>query len=109
MPDTGIRPVLGWESVSEQRVNNGSTFGLRFTVRGLRESETGGWPADDRALTFPDAGISAWREQWLGSDSDTGREHHAPAALHRCCARQPSWNQSAGRADTVGARPGACC
>ncbi|OZC42667.1 hypothetical protein CH289_27115 [Rhodococcus sp. RS1C4] len=31
----------------------------------------------DRALTVPDAGTSAWREQWLGRDSDTGRQHHA--------------------------------
>lgn len=31
----------------------------------------------DRALTVPDAGTSAWRQQWLGRDSDTGRQHHA--------------------------------
>ena len=31
----------------------------------------------DRALTVPDAGTSEWRQQWLGRDSDTGRQHHA--------------------------------
>ncbi|OZC62828.1 hypothetical protein CH267_00275 [Rhodococcus sp. 06-621-2] len=31
----------------------------------------------DRALTVPDAGTPAWREQWLGRDSDTGRQQHA--------------------------------
>lgn len=31
----------------------------------------------DRALTVPDAGTPAWRQQWLGRDSDTGRREHA--------------------------------
>ncbi len=73
----------------------------RSTVRGMRESETAEVAGvservldelaqtlaekldvlldrlTDRALTVPDAGTSAWREQWLGRDSDTGRQHHA--------------------------------
>lgn len=31
----------------------------------------------DRACTVPGAGTSAWREQWLDRDSDTGRQQHA--------------------------------
>ncbi|OZE93550.1 hypothetical protein CH299_27685 [Rhodococcus sp. 14-2686-1-2] len=31
----------------------------------------------DRALTVPDAGTPAWRQQWMGRDSDTGRQQHA--------------------------------
>lgn len=74
---------------------------MRSTVRGMRESETAGVAGvservldelahtlaekldvlldrlTDRALTVPDAGTSAWRDQWLGRDSDTGRQHHA--------------------------------
>lgn len=31
----------------------------------------------DRALTVPDAGTPAWRQQWMGRDSDTGRRQQA--------------------------------
>lgn len=31
----------------------------------------------DRALAVPDAGTPAWQQQWLGRDSDSGRQQHA--------------------------------